>query len=163
MKILTTVLTAAIFLAVLTPSARASEAGALMPAAAAAILPPGHQTIGQLSGSQFVTGQSAERSATDDAKWHRRWAVSLAPLFASEALDASSSYGMRELNPLLASPSGGFGMKATGVKFGVIGALAGVEYFLVRKYPRSAKAFAIVNWTTAGATTGLAVHNYRLH
>jgi len=163
MKILTTALAAAILLNVSSPSARASEVGTLIPAAAAAILPPGHQSIGQLSGSEFVTRPSAERSATEDAKWRRRWAVSLAPLFASEALDASSSYGMREMNPLLASPNGGFGMKATGVKFGVIGALAGVEYFLVRKYPRSAKAFAIVNWTAAGATTGLAVHNYGLH
>jgi len=54
-------------------------------------------------------------------------------------------------------------MKATTLKFGVIGALAASEYFLVRKYPRSAKVFTIVNWVTAGATTGLAVHNFGLH
>ena len=110
-----------------------------------------------------MTSSSEERLSKSDAKWRRQWAISLAPLFASQALDAASSYGMRELNPLLASPNGGFGMKATGIKFGVIGALAGVEYLLVKKYPRSAKVFTIVNWTTAGATAGLAVHNYRLH
>jgi hypothetical protein len=33
---------------------------------------------------------------------------------------------------------------------------------MVRKFPRSAKFFTVVNWTTAGATTGLAIHNYSL-
>jgi hypothetical protein len=84
------------------------------------------------------------------------------PLFGSEVLDSASSYGMRELNPLLAGSNGGFGAKATGIKFGVVGALAGAEYFLVRKRPGSAKFFTIVNWVTAGATTGLAVHNFGL-
>ena len=164
MKILTTLFSAAILLVALVPAGKAEEATVLLPAAAAAILPPSHRTIDQLSASEFVTPQGGgEKSAIDDAKWHRRWAISLAPLFASEALDAASSYGMRELNPLLASPNGGFGMKATGLKFGVIGALAVTEYYLVRKYPRSAKVFAIVNWTTAGATSGLAIHNYSLH
>jgi hypothetical protein len=162
MKILTTLFTAVIFLGALTPSARGSEADTFLPAAAAAILPP-RATIDQLSSNQIMTSSQEERSSKSDAKWRRQWAISLAPLFASQALDAASSYGMRELNPLLASPNGGFGMKATGIKFGVIGALAGVEYLLVKKYPRSAKVFTIVNWTTAGATTGLAVHNYGLH
>jgi hypothetical protein len=95
-------------------------------------------------------------------RWRRQWAFSLAPLFASEALDAPSSYGLRELNPLLAGSNGGFGVKATGIKFGVMGALAGAEYLIVRKRPGSAKFFTIVNWVTAGATTGLAVHNFGL-
>lgn len=97
-----------------------------------------------------------------DRNWQKRWAISLAPLIASEALDASSSYGLRELNPVLAQPDGRFGMKAAGIKFGVIGGLVGVEYLLVRKFPRSAKFFTVINWTTAGATTGLAIHNYTL-
>jgi hypothetical protein len=84
------------------------------------------------------------------------------PLVASEALDASSSWGLRELNPVLAGSDGRFGMKATGIKFGVVGGLIGVEYLLVKKFPRSAKFFSIVNYSTAGITTGLAVHNYEL-
>jgi hypothetical protein len=94
--------------------------------------------------------------------WRKRWAVSLAPLATAQALDAASSYGMRELNPLLAGPDGGFGMKATSIKFGAIAGLVGAEYLLVKKYPRSAKFFTVVNWTTAGATSAFAVHNYRL-
>ena len=94
--------------------------------------------------------------------WNKRWKMSIAPLVASQSLDAASSYGMRELNPVLAGPDGAFGMKATAIKFGVAGGLLGVEYIMVRKFPRSARFFTIVNWTTAGATTGLAIHNYRL-
>jgi hypothetical protein len=112
---------------------RAEEAVIVPPAAAASVVPPSHLTIDQLSSSDFVTAPAGERFPNNDAKWHRQWAISLAPLFASEALDAASSYGMRELNPLLASPNGGFGTQATGLKFGVIGALAGAEYFLVRE------------------------------
>ena len=168
MKILITVFALAIFLGGVSRPIRASEVeariGTFVPPAAAAILPTGHPTIDQLSSNDFVTPErGGDRSSANNAKWHRQWAISLAPLFASQALDAASSYGMRELNPLLASPNGGFGMKATTLKFGVIGALAATEYFVVRKYPRTAKVFTIVNWTAAGATSALAVHNYSLH
>ena len=97
-----------------------------------------------------------------DRAWRKRWMISLAPLVASQALDASSSWGLRELNPALAGSDGRFGMKAAGIKFGVIGGLVGVEYLLVKKFPASAKFFSVVNYSTAAITTGLAVHNYML-
>ena len=131
--------------------------------AADAFLPAA--SLAAVTGTTTVTEISrfpAEEPAAKASRWNQQWTISLAPLFVSETLDAASSYGMRELNPLLAGPDGAFGMKATGVKFGVVGALAGAEYLLVKKYPRAAKFFTIVNWTTAGATTGLAVHNFRL-
>jgi hypothetical protein len=92
----------------------------------------------------------------------RSWEISLAPLVGSQALDAASSYGMRELNPLLASSNGGFEMKAVSIKLGVTGALVGVEYLIVRKYPRSARVISKLNWTTGIVTTGFAVHNYAI-
>jgi hypothetical protein len=92
----------------------------------------------------------------------RSWRISLAPLVGSQALDAASSYGMRELNPLLASANGGFEMKAVSIKLGVTGALVGVEYLIVRKYPRSARVISKLNWTTGIVTTGFAVHNYAI-
>ena len=175
---LTTALTAGVLLGAISPCVWAGETGsqsgfqtgAFVPAAAAVIVPsnqpifpPSPLTVGQLSASEFVAAPGAVERVGHDSRWRRQWAISLAPLFASEALDAASSYGMRELNPLLAGSNGGFGMKATGIKFGVVGALAGAEYFIVRKHPASAKFFTIVNWVTAGATTGLAVHNFGLH
>ena len=147
-----------------------SQTGTYLPVAAAIVVPSNQSLfpatplpIGQLSGSEFVAAPGAEQRVGHDARWRRQWAISLAPLFASEALDAASSYGLRELNPLLAGSNGGFGTKATAIKFGVVGALGGAEYLVVRKHPASAKFFTIVNWVTAGATTGLAVHNYGLH
>jgi hypothetical protein len=179
---LTTALTAGILLDAISPRACADETGSqsgvqtgtFVPVATAiivrsnqlgdpAIFPASPRPIGQLSGNDFVAAPGAVERSGHDSRWHRQWAISLAPLFASEALDAASSYGMRELNPLLAGSNGGFGIKATAIKFGVIGALAGSEYLVVRKHPASAKFFTIVNWVTAGATTGLAVHNYGLH
>ena len=162
-RLLTTVFATVLLLGAFSSAARAADAllpapaaDAFLPTPAAALLPSGHASIAELS------ERPANYRSSNDAKWRKQWAISLAPLLASQSLDAASSYGMRELNPLLASPDGGFGMKATSMKFGVIGALTGVEYVLVKKYPRSAKFFTIVNWTTAGATTGLAVHNFRL-
>lgn len=175
---LTTALTAVVMLDAISPYLRADEtvsqssfqSGTFVPVPAAVIVPAnslifprGPRTVGELSGSEFVAAPSAEQRIGHDARWRRQWAISLAPLFASEALDAASSYGMRELNPLLAGSNGGFGMRATALKFGVVGALAGAEYFVVRKRPASAKFFTLVNWVTAGATTGLAVHNFGLH
>jgi hypothetical protein len=112
----------------------------------AADLPAAHQSF-----------EDTSRSAA-----MRSWKISLAPLVGSQALDAASSYGMRELNPLLASSNGGFEMKATSIKLGVTGALVGVEYLIVRKYPRSTRVISKLNWTTGIVTTGFAVHNYAI-
>ena len=92
----------------------------------------------------------------------RAWKISLAPLVASQALDVSSSYGMRELNPLLASANGGFEMKGAAIKLGVTGAVVGAEYLIVRKYPRSARVISRLNWTSGIVTTGFAIHNYAI-
>jgi hypothetical protein len=90
------------------------------------------------------------------------WKRSLLPLVASQALDAGSSWGMREMNPLLADSSGRFGAKAATVKFGAVGAFIGIEYLLMRKYPRAAHVFAKLNWTGAVVTSGFAAHNFAI-
>ncbi len=90
----------------------------------------------------------------------RSWERSLIPLVASQSLDAASSYGYRELNPALAGSNGEFGMRATAIKFAVVGAVIGGEYLLIRKSPRAARLFQKLNWTSAAVTSGLAVHNF---
>jgi hypothetical protein len=90
------------------------------------------------------------------------WKITLAPLIASQTLDAAGSYGLRELNAVLANSNGAFGMKAATIKAGVSGAVIGIEYLLVRKYPRSARVLAKLNWSGAALSTGLAVHNFAL-
>ncbi len=90
------------------------------------------------------------------------WKWSLAPVLASQALDAASSYGMRELNPVLAGPDGRFGMQSATIKLGVTGALLGVEYLIVRAHPASARVFTKLNWAAAMVTFGVAAHNYAI-
>jgi hypothetical protein len=100
--------------------------------------------------------ESVEQSAL------KAWKISLLPLVGSQALDAASSYGMRELNPLLASSNGGFEMKAVSIKLGATAAIVGIEYLIVRKYPRSTRVISKLNWTTGIVTTGFAVHNFAI-
>jgi len=97
-----------------------------------------------------------------DINAQKAWKRSLLPLMASQSLDAVSSYGMRELNPVLADSHGAFGMRATTMKFGVVGAFVGVEYLIARKHPGAARVFSKLNWTAAGITTGVAVHNFAI-
>src|SRR5579872_4202562 len=69
---------------------------------------------------------SAVRRASDQSSM-RTWKMSVAPVFASQALDISSSYGMRELNPMLASSDGSFSAKGAGIKLGSTAAMVGFE------------------------------------
>src|SRR4051794_31017389 len=87
--------------------------------------------------------QEHASSALEDVQNHnyRNWKISLIPMIASQALDVSSSYGMRELNPLLANTHGQFGAKAAGIKLGTTAALLGVEYLIVKAHPGSARIF----------------------
>ncbi len=62
---------------------------------------------------------SMDEAARADAS--RAWKRSLIPLLASQSLDAASSYGYRELNPVLADADGRFGVKSTTLKFAVVG------------------------------------------
>jgi hypothetical protein len=149
------------------PLAQAADADAAIiaadPAAPSALLPEPYSS--SLLPGYKSTAELAAEEARDEAKtraWHKRWMLSLVPLVSSQIMDASSSWGMRELNPALAGADGRFGVKAVGIKFSVIGGLGAAEYFLVKKYPSSAKFFTIVNFSTAGITSGLAWHNYSL-
>jgi hypothetical protein len=92
----------------------------------------------------------------------KRWKMSLIPLAASQTIDISSSWGMRELNPVLAGKDGSFDLQAAVVKLGVMGAFVGVEYLVVRKHPSAARAFEKINWSGAALTSGFAVHNYMI-
>ena len=101
-------------------------------------------------------------SIADESKGRRAWKRSLLAVAASQALDVASSYGLRELNPLLASSDGRFGGKAMSIKLGATGAIVALEYVLVKKYPKSARIFSKLNWASSVVTTGFAIHNYAI-
>ena len=110
---------------------------------------------------QPFTIESAARRAADQTSFIDGKSA-LAPVFASQALDVTSSYGMRELNPMLASSDGRFGAKGAGIKLGATAGLLGVEYLIVRKYPRAARVFTKINWSVSIVTTGFAAHNFAI-
>lgn len=83
-------------------------------------------------------------------------------MLAAQGLDIASSYGMRELNPLLAGPDGRFGAKATGIKVGTAAAVVGIEWLIVKKWPGAARAFSKLNWGSAALTGAVAAHNYSI-
>lgn len=137
----------------------ASVSAAVLPFPAAMALPAASAVLPK---SGVSVDQTAEHVARTEAAWRKRWLISLAPLVAAQSLDAASSYGMRELNPLLAGSNGGFGMKAMGIKFGAVGGFIAVESVMVRKHPRTAKLFTVLNWSAAGLTASFAAHNFNL-
>jgi hypothetical protein len=147
----------------LSPTARAEEANVESTSTASfAALPESPASATPLlpvAPMRLVTGSAA---STDHRRDLRRWKLSLVPLAASQALDLSSSWGMRELNPVLAGPDGRFGVQAATVKLGVVGALVGIEYLIVKKYPRTARAFEKINWSGAALTSSFAVHNFMI-
>jgi hypothetical protein len=110
---------------------------------------------------QPLSVESAARRAAQQASY-RTWKISLAPVVASQALDVASSYGMRELNPVLAGPDGRFGARGAGIKLSATAGLLGIEYLIVRKYPRSASVFSKINWSASAMTTGFAAHNFSI-
>jgi hypothetical protein len=90
------------------------------------------------------------------------WKASIASLTVAHVIDVKSSWGKRELNPVLASPSGNFGGQGALIKMGVLGGVVGLEYLLTRGHPsgRFYRGLAILNFASSAAIGATAAHNY---
>jgi hypothetical protein len=104
------------------------------------------------------SGYVAEQTAAAVSSWKR----SLIPMAGTQGLDIASSYGMRELNPLLAGSDGRFGGKAAGIKIGTTAAVVGIEYLIVKKWPGAARMFSKLNWGSSVLTGAIATHNFAI-
>jgi hypothetical protein len=91
----------------------------------------------------------------------RLWWASVAAVVAGSAVDAHSSWGRQELNPVLRGANGEFGMKAVAIKAAIAGGVVGAQYLMLRKNPHAAKYAAIANFGMAGVFGGVAVYNHR--
>jgi hypothetical protein len=105
-----------------------------------------------------TSGYRAEQNAAA----MRSWKTSLIPMVAAQGLDIASSYGMRELNPLLAGADGRFGGKAAGIKVGTTTAVVGIEYLIMKKWPGTARMFSKLNWGSGALTGAIAAHNFAI-
>ena len=93
---------------------------------------------------------------------YNAWKRSVAIVAASQVLDVTSSYGMRELNPLLADSSQRFGMKAAGIKLGASAAILAAQYWMVKTHPGKARRMTILNYAGAALTSAFAAHNFSI-
>jgi hypothetical protein len=94
--------------------------------------------------------------------WKRIWLASSVALAAGSAMDAYSSVGGVEANPLMRSPNGNFNLgRGIALKGGVSAALLCVQSFLIRRSPdhRAAKTAAFVNFGVGAALAGTAIRN----
>lgn len=92
------------------------------------------------------------------------WKISAATLLASNVLDAGSSWGKRELNPVLSGSTGSFGGKSALLKLGVEAGVVTLEYLVLRHRASrlSIKALTWINFGDASATTAMAVRNFEI-
>ncbi len=88
------------------------------------------------------------------------WRYSVAALAAANAADAHSSWRGAEANPLLADSAGRFSHRGLAVKGGIAALNVGVQYIVVRKWPKLAKPLSYVNFTGAAFTGAVAARNY---
>jgi len=89
------------------------------------------------------------------------WA-SVAVLTAANVADVHSSWGKFEVNPLLRSADGRFGVRGAVVKSGISAGTLTVQALVLRRWPHARKAASIANFVAAGVVCWVAVRNYQL-
>jgi len=123
----------------------------------------------RLEGSQLIaeakSGQDIEERALDNRRPGQGehfglWIASVFALVGANVLDARSSWGKLEANPVLADPDGRFGLRSIGIKSAMIGAAVGLQQRIGRA--RSRRVLAIENFCFAGADAAVAARNFRI-
>lgn len=113
-------------------------------------------------GSRYLAVQPAEEKKSAK-RWKKAWIVSWLAFAAVNAVDAHSSQGRLELNPLLRNSQGTFSTrKAVLIKGGIGGAFLGMQWWLARKSPsgKAYKAFTIANTAMTAGLAAAAARNY---
>ena len=111
----------------------------------------------------IILGSARPSSAASSKSWKKRWILTAVALTAAHVLDAHSSRGRLEANPLLRGPQQRFSMgKAVVVKSAAAGGLLLAQAILSRKLPRRRlyKPFTYMNLVAGGVTTATATRNY---
>lgn len=90
----------------------------------------------------------------------RALTLSVALCAAANAADAHSSWRGTEANPLLADGAGRFSHRGLAVKGGIAALNIGVQYIVIRKWPRLSKPLSYLNFTGAAFTGAVAARNY---
>ena len=86
------------------------------------------------------------------------WRLSMAAFATATALDAATSVGKYESNPLLRSADGKFGVKGMAIKGGLAGVVL-VPQIAFQNHRELHSKFAIINFIETGFFAALAIHN----
>ena len=112
----------------------------------------------------YLTSRPTQDSRERQKKrWKKAWIASWIAFAAVNLLDAHSSMGRRELNPLLRNADGTFsGRKAAMIKAAVGGGFFAFQWWTQRRNPRANhyKAFTIANSAAAAGLGAVAMRNY---
>lgn len=110
----------------------------------------------------FLIAILAAGTASAEGRWHRVYKWSAAAMVAGSALDAASSWGRPEANPVLAGGRAQrFGGRGLAIKAGsVVGVL--LVQRLLRQAGADPKPLAITNFVAGAVFTGAAAYNWRL-
>ena len=124
---------------------------------------PAPHTVAQ-SPHYFETAAHPRRAPQQKRRrWKKAWIASLVAFAVVNAVDAHSSAGRRELNPLLRGADGRISMgRAIGLKSAIGGGLMAFQWAVAkrRKDKNSYKAFTIANTAATGGLAAVAAHNY---
>lgn len=93
-----------------------------------------------------------------EVKHYLLYRVSQCVVIGANTLDTASSYGRPELNPILGST---FGPRAIAIKWSIVGSGLILEEYMRHKRPALEKPFIISNFIMGGATTGVAIRNWK--
>ena len=97
----------------------------------------------------------------DQQEGMRLYRASLFTLAGAQAADIATSWGRRELNPLLTpgSSTQRFGPQAVGLKSAFLSSSLVFQSFVIRRNPKLRRPFAIVNFISAAALSAVALAN----
>ena len=109
-----------------------------------------------LLGQDFVTGDQHERHSG-----RKLWWISIAAVGAATLLDATTSVGKYEQNPIFRTGDGTFNTgRGVAIKLGALGASAAAQYLLFRNERHIPTALTLTNFAVSGVLGGIAIRNH---
>ncbi len=142
------------------------SAGSRVGAAQGFIEPGSESKDPSVAASYFAAASDIEdRGQRHKRKWKKAWIATWIAFAAVNVLDAHSSVGRPELNPLLRGSDGRFSPgKAALIKAAIGGGFFGLQWWMARSNPAANyyKSFTIATGAASGGLGAIAARNYRL-
>lgn len=99
-----------------------------------------------------------ERAKSRRSVW---WKASIVALATSTSIDAGSSWGRLEANPILRNSDGRFGVQGVALKAAIFGGVVGAQHLLLRNHPKQEKYATLTNFVFSGVLSAAAISNLR--